>query len=348
MPEPPVEPAAEVSLGQLAVARGVISVAQRDRMGIELLRRATAKRPTSMTRLLLQGGLTAPAVQALLASGATCRAVRCDACELAIPQSTLSGREERPCPRCGCLVMSFAAYAGAAPAPAPTPAAPGDALDETERWRAVLPLPGADARVSATTDRWQGVLPLPDAPAPSPTTPAAPGPADGPADGERTMAFGDVFLLPGGAARTEAEVADEMHTLVAPQGFAALAAAESASGDALPDGFDPGAVTAPMDREEIAATLRKGPPPGAARAPATPPPAEPTPPAELTIAPGYALTGGEALVPVAPPEPAPRPTARRRRAPPAPHGRPRWPWVVAALLALGALAALGAWTLARA
>ncbi|MBX3468431.1 MAG: hypothetical protein KF878_16285 [Planctomycetes bacterium] len=354
----PLDAAAEVSLGQLAVAHGVISAAQRDQLGVDLLRRATAKRPTSMARLLVQGGLTAPAVQAILARGAGARAVRCDACELAIPQATLARRQEHPCPRCGCLVLGFAAYAGgplhqSQPAPsAPPRQEPALPPDDTERWQGVLPLPGAEARVSASTDRWPGVLPLPTASPP-------------PADVERTMAFGEVFLLPGGGApRSEDEVADEMHTLLAPQGFAALAAAEGdpgagpGSGSDLLPGFDPGAVTAPMNRDEIAATLRKGPPPSrppassaasaspaASTTPQEAPPALPTPLAELTITPGYALPPLEsAPAPATAPAPVARPTARRRREPAA---RSRWPWVVAALLVAGLLVVLGLWGLGR-
>lgn len=323
----------EVSLGHLAVAQGVITAPQRDDLGVALLRRATSKQPTSMARLLLQGGLTASAVQGLLARGAHYPAVRCDACELSIPQGQLRRREEVPCPRCGSLVLGFAIYAQ-------DPEARDEADDEstatepppedragTERWSAVLPLPGAAAaaRERAPTDRWQSVLPLPSGPSAagpdeascertmvfadvlrSPgdgTVDLPPGVAaaaaassaevadqaargaDPVANVDRTIAFGDVFLLPGRSApRSEAEIADEMHTLVGVPPIREL------PDDLTPPDFDPGAVTAPMAKDAIQAMLRSGAPSSSsggdarARAPAS----------------------GPALGPGPKPEPAPR------------------------------------------
>lgn len=344
---------AEASLGQLAVSLGVLTVAQRDRMGVELFQRTRRKAPTSLARLLLQGGLDAVKVQELLAFGAHLAAVRCDACELGIPQSQLKKREEVACPRCGSLVLGFAAYAGAPNTPAgpktasaededdTKPLAPGEAAkamaaDTTEKWKGVLPVPAARAgapREGAGTDRWPGVIALPPGPRsgphalPAPTLPGTPNsdsgddiggrtmqfgnvlpapsegtiqlfptgatgehprpptapvklsapptgrpqppkPAPPPAqDGDRTLAFGDVFLLPGRTApKTDAEVTDEMKTLLAPAGMSALALSNGGtgglpSGDLLPPGFDPGAVTAPLQRDEIQAMLRQGPPP---------------------------------------------------------------------------------------
>lgn len=355
----------DASLGQLAVSLGVITVAQRDRMGIELFQRSRRGAATSLARLLLQGGLNAVKVQELLAFGAHLPSVRCDACELGIPQSQLRKREEVPCPRCGSLVLGFAAYAGAPKTAAAEDeddtrpltagqAAQAMAADTTEKWKGVLPVPAGNAgapREGAGTDRWPGVLALPpksgphsmpaptprsgvyQKPAPAPTLPGAPNSDSGddiggrtmqfgnvlpaPGDGtiqlfptgamgenprpptvpvklsipplmppppppkqpktpaapapqpgqDRTLAFGDVFLLPGRTVpKTDAEVTDEMNTLLAPAGLSALALSNGGngglpSGDLLPPGFDPGAVTAPLQRDEIQAMLRQGPPP---------------------------------------------------------------------------------------
>lgn len=354
----------EVSLGQLAVAQGVLTAAQRDHLGVELVRRATAKRPTSMARLLIQAGLTAPQVQALLTRGAHFPAVRCDACELSIPQGQLRRREELPCPRCGSLVLGFAVYAappgeGSAADDESTSVGPTpEALDETERWRTVLPVPGA-AREGGATDRWPGVLPLPRdrgddtndrtiafagvlaAPGDG-TVDLPPGAASADeADVERTIAFGDVFLLPGRSdPRPDREVSEEMLTLMAPQGFSALAEAEPAS--LTPPDFDPGAVTAPMAKDEIQAMLRKGPPPQT-RAPK---PAAP-PPATSSASSGPALPPLPTLEPVTPAPPAKTKTDRRKRPPKPPASSRRWPLVLVALVVLVALAAGGAYAAFR-
>lgn len=431
---------AEASLGQLAVSLGVITVAQRDRMGIELFQRARRGAPTSLARLLLQGGLNAQRVQELLAFGAHLGAVRCDACELGIPQTQLKKREEVPCPRCKSLVLGFAVYSGdphqtaAAPASAENdtkPFAPGEAAhaiadvaDTTEKWRDVLPVPGAQAaapRPGAGTDRWPGVLALPPEPKSGPhalpppprsggdappRTPVAsesgddlggrtmtfgnvlPAPSDAtmqlfpvgrsgetkgppptgpvklvapprpqpppapprtpapppPSETDRTLAFGDVFLLPGRSVpKSDAEVTDEMNTLLAPAGLSPLALSNGGSasgGDLLPPGFDPGAVTAPLQRDEIQAMLRQGPPP---------PPPRSTQPSD-TPAPTVFLPPPTPTAPVpAPPAPAttPRKTGKRARKDVSvgrPSRRRVWVVVLVLLLALGAGAAT-AWKL---
>lgn len=387
----------EVSLGQLAVAAGVITKAQRDHLGVELLRRATSRRPTSMARLLVQAGLSADQVRGLLVRGAHVPAVRCDACELGIPQAQLARREEVPCPRCGSLVLGFAVYAGDGEPDDQTTTtgpAPGE-VDTTERWPGVLPVPpdARPPRERGTTDRFAEVLPLPDAFATPPSAPPLappladdgandrtivftgviaapadegtvnlpPGSADTrddpPPDVERTVTFGDVFVLPGRSApRSDREVSDEMMTLVAPQGFMAMAAAESATGEpasvapasvgpasggptsVAPIPFDPGAVTAPMAKDEIQAMLRKGPPvplPAKGSSSAPPPAPAPSPPEP-------------ALAPVAPAATSPRGDARERPAPArrAPRPRRRWPLVLA-LLALVVLAGGGAYAAFR-
>lgn len=438
----------QASLGQLAVTRGVISEAARERLARDLLECARAGKPRSLARLLLQGGFTAQAVQELLLHGASIPSVRCDACGEAISQQKLRKREEVPCARCGSLVLGFAAYSR-------DPSEAASEVDDdtkrmgpedpTEKWRSVLPTP--PPRESAGTERWKGVVPLPPRPddgkggtppggvptrtpaggggrAPRNTTPVddptgrtivfdrvLPKPTDStmklfPAEGgaaargdapagpntpgskpspfddrgrvdpdrplgsdevDRTIGFGDVFLLPGRSVpRTDAEVTSEMNTLLGmtplalpprtatpvpktpPMGIPRRPSAptppvpptplvrfsESAHDPGLvPPDFDPGGVTAPMSRNEIAAALAQGPPST---------PAEPIPESDdvqLTMTPAYAAPPSAASD-ANPKAPKRTTTKKKREEPKAGRGVSLYLLLVLALLGGVAAAAM--------
>lgn len=152
------------SLAGLAVERGLITPAERDKMLAELRRRAQAGAPISFARLLVGASIPAPTVQSLLATGASYPAVLCEGCGQAIPQGMLPERREYPCSRCGNMVLGFATFLRAPP--------PRDAEDEanTEEVAALPARPPAAKPPAAKPP----AAPAPPAPAPPPSGVKAP------------------------------------------------------------------------------------------------------------------------------------------------------------------------------
>jgi hypothetical protein len=235
----------------------------------------------------------------------------------------------------------------------------------TDRWPGVLPLPppragtqritgpAAFARTvdeegaedpGGVTMAFGHVLPSPvsgvrrvfpeEAPAPDPRAvedTLAP-------QAERTIGFGEVFLLPGRSApRTDAEVTNEMHTLVGmpvlplpsappgpvtPRGFDGPAgfSASDAGGEHV-TGFDPAGMTVPLPPGQVAA-LKQSLASGSASASASGGPA--------AVGPGPA------------PPPGKKTTTRRPRRPAAaaPASKARWLLVVVPFFLLAAVAGL--------
>lgn len=168
-------PVSAASFGQVAVLLQVVTKEEHRDLSKELHAALKAGRPTSYAKLLLRRGVSTSTVKTVLRKGSSLESVRCDACGTSIPQAKLPRRTEYPCPRCGSLLLGFAAYARREPARAEA-AAPvvEDGEAQTLNFRQALPLP---------------------APPPSAGLELAT-PALEPEEGLGTALFREVFVLP--------------------------------------------------------------------------------------------------------------------------------------------------------
>jgi hypothetical protein len=218
------------SLGELLLRAGVIDAPALERLVTDLRERLRAGRPTSLARLVVERGVPAARILALVGN-VEGPSFRCDACSTPYQTGAYALGREFPCARCGALLVGLGRtpsdvddgrtvrFQGVLRIPEgmpATPAAPAtpkalsdsDVAATTLAFGQVLPVPGAVPLTPATaptvceedetgrTMTFKNVLPLPPA-APPATAPRVKPPSD---EGGRTMFFEDVLPLPPGQA----------------------------------------------------------------------------------------------------------------------------------------------------